>query len=107
MTAGLEQRLHFGQCFSFCFQVDGKVFVGRVHAHMPQPMSNGTQINTRTEQMDGSAMADGVWVNALVFQGGLALGSFFDVLVQNETDSKPGQATSVIIAEEWMGLRRR
>jgi hypothetical protein len=74
---------------------------------MTQPVSNGAQINTGTEQMDGGAMANGVWVYTFVLQGGLALGSFGDVFVQNETDSKPGQPASVIIEEERMGLRRR
>ena len=48
VVVSFEQRLSFGQRLAFGFQIEANVFVGSVDAHVPQPMGDRAEIDSRT-----------------------------------------------------------
>jgi hypothetical protein len=82
--------LRFCFCYglAFCFQINGKVLVRRVNAGVSKPVSDGAEVNARTQQMDSSAVAQAVGVKTLVLWRWVALGCFANVFPQDQANAE-------------------
>src|ERR1700730_1746452 len=60
-----DLRFCFCDGLAFGFQINGKVLVCGVHAGVPKPVSDGAEVDARTEQLDRCAVARAVGVKTL------------------------------------------
>ncbi len=64
-----DDRTCFGESRAFGLQVERQIFVGRVDAVVAEPMCDGAQVNTGSEQVHGRAVTEAVRVDAFSLEG--------------------------------------
>ena len=66
----LGDRLCFGEDRPLGFEIDRGVLLGGIEALVPHPMGDGAKVDAGFEQIDGSAVANTMRVDALAPEGG-------------------------------------
>ena len=64
---------------------------------MAQPMRDRAEVHSGAQQVSSCAMANGVRVEAFVFERGVLQPRFRNVFMQDETNTKAGQPGATII----------
>jgi hypothetical protein len=95
-----KDRLGFIERFALCFQVESQVLVGGVDADVSQPIGNGAEVNTGSQQMYCCAVSHAVRMKPLVFQGFHAPRRFPDMLFQDQSNSKTRYWSVAVIEED-------
>ena len=84
---------------TFCLQIQRQVSARRVDARVSQPVGNGAEIDSRSEQVNRRAVPHAVRMQSLTLEGRHTCRCLANVLLEDKTHAKAAQRLSAMIAE--------
>lgn len=91
---------------SFGLKVDSNVLVRRDDALVPEPMGDGAEIHPGLEQMNGSAVAHTVRMNAFPRKCRACLCRLERVPPQYQSRSESRELPAAMITKQWLRLTK-
>lgn len=106
-AAGLGRDEFFRRlkCFTFHFQIDLDIAVGRLDGSVPQPGADHVQIDIGLEQMHRRGVAPGVGSYLAGEQRGTRTGSLGNSMRNNVSQAETGDPITLGVDEKGNGFR--